>query len=363
MEMRRGLDYTVGMALRIRFAPGLRWGLLTFLTALFALGCTSETGDPMGDGGDGTETCTYPLFDLPPGPGEIFPDLAWSGILAADGSEMDLDLAEFYCNPEYLPEYDSLMVVVSAGWCSACPDYVRYANEVAPQLEAAGTLLMFVEVETAEFSPATSQDTANYLTSVLQGAPFNGGLRIGEADSTGGLNLRGLVSQFPSGYFVRRRDMVIVADESASQFRLDMPALAADPEQDWEPSLPPFVANCGPEDEEAGEPNDDLASATPIAIDEEIPGGVCAEASDFYRVDHEGRWVFSMVQQLFTSENPAARNLDLRLYTLDGERVGGSNALANIDSVAFEGPAIVEVFGDGRTSGLYEARLVVDLRD
>ncbi|MEM1418808.1 MAG: hypothetical protein AAGH15_28190 [Myxococcota bacterium] len=329
------------------------------LSLLGAFACGD--GGPAEEGIDDTMTplCEYPTFTGQLGPGETFPNLSYSGVLDVDGSTLDFTLEEFFCDPVF-DVYDSLIVVVSAGWCSACPDYIARMNAQALDLAAAGALLAYIEVETSSFEDATSEDAAEFIDECVSPDEFVAGLRIGEADRTSEVGIRNAVRQFPSAYFIRRRDMQIVADQAASPFTLDFRGLAADPEQEWVPFTPPFMAQCGPADEEPSEPNDTFETATPLGPEAEIEGGVCADGPDFYFVDRPGEWRFDLYQRLFPpmeGVDSRALDLDIRLWSTDGERIGGSNQFANNDFVRWAGPAYVEVYGEGGRSGTYRVRV------
>jgi len=319
------------------------------LCALLLAGCDGSTPPPGTDAGETTPPCEYPELSGDLRLGEVVPSWRWEGALDEHGEARTIDLERVHCDPEY-DGYRSILVVISAGWCSACPEYIRAVDAARATLEDEGTLVLYVEVETASFEPATSEDAAAFIDGLIADGP---GMRIGDADNSPANTVRGLVSRMPSGYFIRRRDMRIIADQAESIYQLDFGALAADPEQDWTPTPPPFVANCGPADEEAGEPNDALASATPIAFDGEVTGGVCAEGGDFYRVDETGPWRFD----LYTEFLMTREDLNLRLFTLEGERIGGSTQRSNHDWIDYEGPAIVEVYGMDNDSTTYRVTL------
>lgn len=286
----------------------------------------------------------------------VLPELAWSGARAADGTALDFAARDFFCDDAY-EGYSSMILLVSAGWCSACPQYIAMLNRMQPSLEAQGTLVVYVEVETAGFEPATSDDAIAFIDESCAPDEFEGGLRIGDAGNLG-QSVRDAVRQFPSAYFVRRRDMRIVADQSESAYVIDFMSLATDPEQTWTPVEPPFQNRCMPGDEEASEPNDDFARAVEIAIGAApLGGGICAAGSDFYHVSEAGPWRFDLRQSLFTTPEPAAHNVDLRLYTEAMERIGGSNTIGNHDWVDYEGPAYVEVYAAHGASGAYDVSL------
>jgi hypothetical protein len=189
-----------------------------------------------------------------------------------------------------------------------------------------------------------------YINDLIMDGP---GLRMGDADNTQPNSVRGLVSRMPSGYFIRRRDMRIVADQKESIYQIPFDMLAADPEQEWIPTPPPFIANCGPADEEPSEPNDSIEQAQRIIFDGEVIGGVCAQASDFYRIDETGPWRFDLYSEFLTTR----QDLNLRLFTSEGERIGGSTQRSNHDWIDYMGPALIEVYGFENNSATYRVTL------
>ncbi|MCB9595787.1 MAG: thioredoxin family protein [Sandaracinaceae bacterium] len=323
-----------------------RLPVLLFSLALIA--CDGGGMDPA-DAAPPPPPCEYPTFSGQLGLGEVMPNWTWQNVQAWDGTTSTLDLGEFFCSSDY-DQYSSIVLVISAGWCPACPEYIRAIDSMSRQLEDAGALVLFVEVETADFDPATSADAATFINGIIADGP---GLRIGDADNTQPSAVRGLVQRMPSGYFIRRRDMVIVADQKQSIYQIDYAGLAADPEQTWTPMPPPFVGNCGPADEEASEPNDDLATAQVITFGGEVTGGVCAEGGDFYRIEEAGPWRFD----LFTEFLMTREDLNLNLYTSAGERIGGSTQRSNHDWIDYEGPAVIEVYGMDNDSATYRVTL------
>lgn len=298
-------------------------------------------GAPADDAGPPVDAapCDYPAATGMLGVGETFPAFRWNGVRTETGEPTDLDMREFFCSSRY-DAYDSIVLVVGAGWCSACPAYIRGVDAMSDRLLDEGAMILYLEVETADFEPATSAEAASFIDGLIMDGP---GLRMGDADNTMPSAVRPLVSQMPSAYFIRRRDMRIVADQKDSIYVIDFPGLAADPEQAWVPTPPPFEARCTAADEEPGEPNDDLASASPIAWESEITGGLCARGSDFYFVDRTGPWRFDLYSTVFDG------NLDLRLYDREGSRIGGSSQASNHDWVDYDQPAYVEVFGESNT--------------
>lgn len=330
------------------------WAVACAAGALLAAGC----GDDGSAGSMEPEpmACDYPEHSGALRFGETFPPFGWRNAVDETGTSQEFLVEDFFCDEAY-DAYDSMLVVVTAGWCGACPAYVQRVNDLAPQLEQNGTLLVFVEAETAAFEGATSADAVQWIDGVIAPAQFESGLRIGDFESVDENLIRYRVSAFPSAYFVRRRDMRIVADQGSTQFQLDLVSLSADPEQNWSPSMREFEPNCTAADEEPGEPNDSIEDATPLEAGVELSGGICAPGSDFFAVDAEGVWRLEMFQSLTMLENPDAQNVDLRLYDADRNRVGGSNVRGNQDFVEWEGPGYVEAHGVQNSSGTYRMML------
>jgi hypothetical protein len=308
------------------------------LVAALAAGCGGGSDADAGPPVDAAP-CVYPEASGRLGVGETIPPFRWNGVRTEIGETTDFDLRDFHCSSRY-DAYDSVVLVVGAGWCSACPAYIRGVDAMSSRLLDEGAMILYLEVETADFEPATSVDAAAFVDGLIMDGP---GLRMGDADNTIPSAVRPLVSQMPSAYFIRRRDMRIVADQKDSIYVIDFPGLAADPEQTWTPTPPPFEARCTAADEEPGEPNDTREDASPIAWEEEIAGGLCAEGSDFYFVDRTGPWRFSLYSTVFDG------NLDLRLYDRAGSRIGGSTQASNHDWVDYDEPAYVEVYGESNT--------------
>jgi hypothetical protein len=297
------------------------------------------------DAGPMTPPCEYPAHPDVLTYGEVIPPYRWNGVLR-DGEAITLDLEAFYCAPEW-DAYRSLVLIVGAGWCSACPEYITQVDAMSAELEAAGALIVYLEVETADFEPATSVDAQMFVDAIIGAEAL--GIRAGDADNAEPNAVRSAVVQMPSGYFIRKSDMRVIADQAESIYVIDYGALAGSPDGEWEPVRPPFVANCTAADEEPYEPNDSIEAAAAIG-EGEFMGGVCAEASDFYAIDIAGPWRFDLYLDTFEGD------LNLRLW-VGGERIGGSTQRANHDWVDYAGPAVVEVYGEDGASNVYMVAL------
>ena len=80
-------------------------------------------------------------------------------------------------------------------------------------------------------------------------------------------------------------------------------------------------------------------------------GGICMPGSDFYRVDIAGPWRLDLYTDFFDGD------LNLRLRTLEGDRIGGSSQRSNHDWIDYAGPALVEVYGEQNASTTYRMTL------
>jgi thiol-disulfide isomerase/thioredoxin len=169
----------------------------------------------------------YPAAGDDIAPGGVMPALSWPDAYAADGSSAPLDLRALYCAPD---RPRTLVFVVGAGWCPSCPDYLRQVAGLAPDLERAGARVVYVEVEDANYAPATDRGTYQSLRPVIGAAP---GLRVGDGETrpaAGAVERSSIVTAYPSAFVVRVRDMRIVADQGSSAFFLPYLDLVRNPD-------------------------------------------------------------------------------------------------------------------------------------
>ena len=169
----------------------------------------------------------------------------------------------------------------------------------------------------------------------------------------------------PAVWIIRKRDMRVIATrERAWRSRpgeLPLALIAMDPEQDWsDPPLPPFRNQCqaGDEEETSETTNNTVQDATALVAGV-FKGGVCDIEPDFYRFDIEGSWALTLEFDVRQGD------LDLILWdhqsntaAVDGNgRVIGSFTAGNIETLAGEGPAYVQVRGYGGASAPYALTL------
>jgi hypothetical protein len=175
--------------------------------------------------------CAYPTdADGMIAKGGVMPALVWNDARTSDGTSIDFRLDTFHCSEQY-ERYSTVAFIVSAGWCPNCPAYMQAVNDRREAIEAAGGLVVFIEIENRAGAPATNAQ-AHDLVSREIGTDY--GLRVGDGETAPLDRPFGrAVSAVPTAYVVRRRDMRVIADRFEASGELDFAAIAADPERNW----------------------------------------------------------------------------------------------------------------------------------
>ena len=283
--------------------------------------------------------CVYPQAGPQVRLGRTMPQLGWPGALDMDGNAVPFDLESFHCDPVW-SRYSVAAFVIGTGWCSACAEYLETIAPDAAAFEAAGGLFVFVEVETADYGPATNDDAHRIVRRHAGAAP---GLRVGDAETRPvqfAVRDMDIVSSYPTAFVVRRSDMQVIYDQHREAYTLDYPAIARDA-AGGPPPMPGLECV-----EEPAEPNDSTATATTLEA-AELVGGVCNDRPDFFRLTENGRWALDL------RFRHADGDLDLYLWdearnaparTLAG-RLIGSDSADDDERLEGSGPAIVQVIG------------------
>ena len=262
--------------------------------------------------------------------GGVISPYRWTSAYREDGTRSEFDLARFHCDAEW-DAYTAVLFVVGTGWCPNCPAYLR--SIAALDLGARGTLVVFLESQNSSYETATSVEARSTVDRVVGRAS---GLRIGEADNTDVDAIGRQTGAVPAGYFVRRSDMQILADENALGATPPWDEMAASPDLDWVARLRGGgAATCT---EEALEPNDTRAGAVAIDVGA-FSGGICGPDDDFFRVSLSGAW---QVDLRFRHSDG-----DLDLFVLDdlGRVVVTSDSADDDESVSYVGPATLRILG------------------
>jgi len=286
--------------------------------------------------------CTYPAgASATINTGRIMPPYRWATAYTETGAMLPFDLAEFHCGTGDWGRYHSVLIIVSTGWCPNCPTYLR--EVAAMNLAARGTLVVFLESQDESYRSANSRSAQTIVNRTVGMAP---GLRIGDGENSMRDALGDQTSTVPSGYFIRRSDMRVLADENQLGRTPDWVAMATDPDMDWParfgyPAPPPPT----PCTEETHEPNDTRATADAIT-----PGtfsaGVCrAGNEDFFSVALPGRWRVDL------DFRHADGDIDMFALDASGRVVGTSDSPDDDESLTLTGPATLRIIGyEGATA-------------
>jgi hypothetical protein len=313
-------------------------------------------GEGDGEGEPEVEECVYPDYSGALRLGEIMPPFAWNDAFLGNGDNIDLNLFEWYCLPDDEAE-NSLVLVVGAGWCPNCPDYIRNVDDMSSSLQANKALVVYMEMQTPSRALSTNQEAHDYVTRLIGDAY---GIRVGDAatlPSPGAFAGSSDITGVPTAFIVDRETMEIIGDQGATQYYLDFIGLTGDP------STPmtgggTVELNCGDSDEEPFEPNNYAEDAGLIEAGDNITGGVCDFEPDFYKIEIEGDWQFDI---FFSTETG-----DLDMYVWDpvnnqpvqeGGNWVGSDTITDNESLQYTGPAVIMVYGYQRATTTYSLTL------
>jgi hypothetical protein len=302
------------------------------------------------------ETCAYPANNGFIELGKSMPSLAWEGAYLSDGTRLDLELHAFHCAPEF-DAYRTALFAVSAGWCPACPSQIEHLASLAGALEAAGSLLVFVETQTADGLPATHEDSHAYVERVL--GPGGPGLRVGDGETLPralAIDRAPLVTSYPAGFVVRRSDMMVIASQSQSASSLPWDEIARHPDSVRETSNPNDTPNCGPDDEEPYEPNNTAAQAARLVAPARFRGGICDGFPDYFFIDSNVRWLLEI------DFEHSVGDLDMFVWDVENDEIltdalgrpVGSATVDDREVYQGRGPTIIVIFGYSGATSTYE---------
>jgi hypothetical protein len=285
--------------------------------------------------------------------GQVAPAMSWEDVFDGGTERTDFSMEAFHCAPEY-ERYQTLAIVVGAGWCVACPDYFGYVDSLAPDLDTAGMLVAYVETEDRNYIPSDHESANEAITDMVG---TENGLRIGDGETqpeSRQIYDNPTLVSFPTAYVVRRSDMIVITEQNLSDYILPFDEIAADPDADWSnPGAGSFEPACGPEDEEPYEPNDDPLTAPTIELGS-FEGGICAPTPDYYRIEEEGPWRLDLE---FTH---ATGDLDMYVWDFDQNEPDpshGSDSTTDDESLYYVGPATVMIYGYRFASAPYTLTL------
>ena len=302
-------------------------------------------------------SCAYPPAIRTLVDAEVIPPLAWNGAYLADGSQMDLSFEAIHCGTQF-PDAKTIVFLVSAGWCPACPSYIQRINGWASTLEQNGAVIVYMDADgNTPGTDANNAFTNAHINRLINNGP---GVRVGDANTLPRKNMvkaSPMVTAFPTVFVVRTRDMKIIANQTNSNYVLDLRGITANPDQDY--SIPtegrPLENNCSEEQEELSEPNDIPALAQEVFEPGVLSGGICDHHPDYYRISIDGRVRVSVEHE------PLIGDLEVYLWNefqhgpaRQGNRIIGSfGTVAPVESFEFDGPGMIRIEGRRGASAPY----------
>lgn len=309
---------------------------------------TDPPADPPADPPPGD--CVYPPAGGGISLGGTMPVVEWPDAVDGAGNRVGFSLRDFHCDPAY-ERYSIVAFVVSTGWCSACPDYLRDVASQAQAIERAGGLVVIEESEDGGYSPIDSAGAARFLSRYIGNMP---GLRVGGGSSQPTVQLiarSNIVQAYPAAFVVRRRDMRVISELRSAPGGMPIAQIAADPDRNWGAGADQ-APQCGPADEEPSEPNNASNQAAALAVGQTVDGGICGADMDFYRINHNGPWTLDLRFRHSDGDLDvyvwdAARNQPLQQ---GGRPVGGESG-DDDERFSWQGPATIGIIGyQGATS-------------
>lgn len=335
--------------------------ILSFGTVEIKAELTTDSGETLSGSWEVEVPCTYPepsgrSFNTDLELGTVLPPVKWERAYSAmDGSISSLSMEDVYCSDEY-NWVKTINFLISAGWCTACPSHLRAVRDMSDELREAGGLLVYIEVQDDDGEPADSDFAWGELSDLL--GPTNGYF-VGDKETQPLTRFFGrspTIQAFPDAYVVRRSDMHILTslELNRSVGVLPLVRIAEQPDEDWTTIMPPpFESSCVEGDDELSEPNDTPAEAGLIEPGTH-QGAICSEAPDYYQIDVDGPWTFSV------AFSHAEADLDIFQYAVGqsgGDPVNVSNGTSDMESISGSGPAVIGVFSYTRTSASYTITL------
>ncbi|MCP4501966.1 MAG: hypothetical protein GY822_18565 [Deltaproteobacteria bacterium] len=327
-----------------------------------------DVGEPDVGEPDVDAPCEYPENDGTFRVGQVLPIVEYPGAYAGDGTTFDFSLKSFHCDAEY-ERYTSLMILFTAEWCTACPQYVKMVEGLFPQLDAAGVKIVSYVAQDRSGELETNEAAHAYTSGYIGEMDW---VRVGSATEIPARAIHDapIWTATPNVFVVRKSDMMFASSQEDTQYILPLVRIANSIDEDWtNPDTPPFTSLCTDDTEEAGEPNDVPGDATPLLLSTPIDGGICSSEPDFYTVDFEGTWKLDL---LFAN---ASGDLDVYVALPDGRPLGedgvnpssqsnapiGSESVTDNESFTYTGPALIRVHGYQGASAPYTISLSEDI--
>ena len=157
----------------------------------------------------------------------MMPNIAWAGAYNPDGDIKELNLETFHCSDRY-QSYTTINFIIGTGWCPYCPAFMRELERISTQLEDAGGLLVYVEVQDEQRRQIGSDEANRIVNKYIQS---DVGWRVGDTDSTPRrLVFSNAVNAFPDAIVVRKSDMKVIAHRSVERKTPEFVNMARNPD-------------------------------------------------------------------------------------------------------------------------------------
>jgi hypothetical protein len=195
-------------------------------------GDPGDPGDPddPGDPADPVDPppCSYPSAGALNGVGSVMPRLVWADARRPDGSTFSFDLQQFHCEDA---AHRALVFILTAEWCGNCPIYLQDVAAQADAIEAAGGLLVFLDLETSSYQAPTNARAHQYVSGYI-GEEV--GIRVGDggSDHPGLIYDAAIWSAVPGGFVVEKGGMTVVANQEESYSVLDYVSIVEEVDDD-----------------------------------------------------------------------------------------------------------------------------------
>ncbi|MGK0362141.1 MAG: thiol-disulfide isomerase/thioredoxin [Bradymonadia bacterium] len=316
---------------------------------------TATVGDVTADL-EVTVGCDYPRFPANIILGKALAPVTWDSVMDEQGNSFPFSLRDASCSVDY-KAYDAFLVIVNAEWCPPCQAEIRDLAAESDVLEELGAKIVFITLQNQEGGPIDSRGASRFVSRYGDDLPS---IRAGVIGSNPEqfFNNPALIQAFPTSFVVRKRDMQVIADSRGLQYSLHplFPLILADLEADWSDPRANimFASNCEEGGDEASEPNDMPGQAQSVNVGDAFSGGICTAAPDYFRIEAEGDWTFTVE---FTH---ATGDIDMAFAGEDGrplaDREGATSGDDN-EVLQGSGPALIRVYGYGGASAPYNASL------
>ena len=148
--------------------------------------------------------------------GRLMGEFGYAPAFDGDGQRLEsFSLSDFRTNDERWGEYEYLVIMVGAEWCTPCRDRLDALEEGAADFEDSRALFLYVMMEDRLMDPANSTASDDYLSRFIEDLRI---IRVGPQSKTHTRTIMerlrdvGLGESYPQYLVVRRSDSVIVND-------------------------------------------------------------------------------------------------------------------------------------------------------